>query len=138
MTLVEAPYSAAYQLPVRVCVFQNGRITDVDAFQSAQTGDTTVNERPFGEVYPATAEHASAAPWYVNNEPVVFRGRHYARYGLPRTMSRDLVAVGAFRGVRVFVEPGADPTLPEVVYLPVSPDCQFQLYYTERGEPVRG
>lgn len=126
---------------VTPCVVRNGRMEEVSADYDAATGDTTVNGRPVREVYPATAEHAAAAPWFVNNEPIIFRDRRYVRYALPRTLGpAEVVPVGSYQGVTVFAEPGLeDARVFEVLFLPVTPDCQFQSYQTgETGGAVRG
>ncbi|HEU4558940.1 MAG TPA: hypothetical protein VFS20_13865 [Longimicrobium sp.] len=124
---------------VTLCVVRNGRMEEVPA--DATTGDTIVNGRPVREAFPVTAEHAAAAPWFVNNEPITFRGRRYVRYALPRTLGpADVVPVGTYQGVTVFAEPGfEDARVFEVLFLPVTPDCQFQAYQTgETGGAVRG
>lgn len=126
--------------PLRICVVENGRMTMTPIEYDLATGDTTVNGRPFREAYPVTAEHAAGAQWYVNREPITFRGRRYVMYGLPRVLSpMDIVPVDTYRGVTVFAEPSGERTGFDVLYLSVTPDCQFQPYQTgETGGAVRG
>ncbi|HEU4558941.1 MAG TPA: hypothetical protein VFS20_13870 [Longimicrobium sp.] len=104
------------------------------------TGDTTVNGRLFREVYPITAEYAALAPWNAADEPIVFRGQWYRRYALPRVIGHtEIVPIDVFQGVTVFAEPGASTRHPEVIYLPFTPDCQFQPYeIAEIAGAVRG
>jgi len=126
--------------PLTMCVVKDGRMTIIFPGYVPSSGDTTVNGRPWREAYPLTGEYAAEAPWYVGNEPIVVAGRRYVKYGLPRTLSpTDVVAVGTYRGVTMFAEPAADRDHPEVVYLPVHQQCEFQPYQIgEIGGAVRG
>lgn len=111
------------------CVVQNGRMVVVHFDYYPATGDSTVNGRPFREVYPVTAEHAASAQWYANNEPIMFARRQWVKYGLPRVLgTSDVVPAGNYRGVTVFVEAGTDPARPEYLYVVVNPRCEFQTY----------
>lgn len=125
---------------ITACVVRNGRMEMTPAHFYPVTGDTTVNGRPFRDVFPVTAEHASSAAWYVDNEPVPFDRVRFVKYGLPRALApADLVPVGTYRGVALFTLAGSDPAHPEVIYVPVNSWCEFQPYQGHRfsGE-VRG
>lgn len=126
--------------PVSVCLVRDGRIETVVADYNPATGDSTVGGRPVREAYPVTDQFAAARPWFVNDEPIVYAGWRYVKYGLPRSMvPGDLVAVGTAGGVTVFAEPGASRSPLEVMYLPVSPYCEFQPYTgPETAHAVRG
>jgi len=128
------------QLDLSVCLVQNGRIGMVVVDYNPVTGDSTLNGRRFDEVYPVTEEFAAAKPWYVNNQPIIFHGWRYIKYGLPRQLSAgDVVPAGVIGGVTAFVEPGMDRARPELLYLPVNPYCEFQTYEgPEVGHAVRG
>jgi len=123
-----------------VCVVQGGQISNVEGQYNPATGDTTVNGRRLGEAYPAGAEYASSATWFIDSEPVTFGGRRYVKYGLPRVLGATEVAnVGSYQGVAVFAEGTADRMRPEVIYLPVRPGCEFQPYQVEvKAGAVRG
>ena len=125
--------------PPMVCVVQGGRIFTVEAQYRSATSDSVVNGRPLHEVYPVTAEHAATARWYHANEPVVFAGHRYIKYGLPRVLSPgDVVLAGNVQGVSAFAEPSAGRP-PDVIYLPVDAGCMFQPYeVSEAGAAVRG
>jgi len=83
---------------------------------------------------------AAGADWYVNSQPVVFNGRRYVKYGLPRVLgSGDVVNVGTFQGLPVFAEPSGDRMRPEVLYVSVGTACEFQPYQVEtKAGAVRG
>jgi hypothetical protein len=109
-----------------VCVISNGALTDVAAQRDPASGDTTVAGQPFTAALPR-GESAAAAPWFVADEPVVFGGRRYVKFGLPRVLSAgDVTRVGEFRGVGVFAEPGVRRI--EVIYLPTGAGCELQPY----------
>lgn len=118
-----------------VCVVLNGRMTVVDTYSGVVP---TIEGRSWSEAFPDSAKAASA-PWYVNNEPIVFGGHRYVRYGLIRSFGTEqLVTAGRYRGVPVFAEPNAGVP-PEVIYVPESEFCFFQPYQrAEAGAAVRG
>lgn len=77
---------------------------------------------------------AQGESWYRNNEIIEFNGKKYSKYGLPRVLSADLVEVaGKYRKTDVYVEAGTKGVA-EVLYIPVSKDCQFQPYQMEIPE----
>jgi len=124
---------------IRVCVVQNGALTEVEAMYNTATGDTmTTTGQRFSEAYPAGAQYAGGATWYVNNEPVTFNGRRYVKYGLPRVLGTTEVGrAGEYQGVSVFSEGGSMSA--DVIYIPVRPGCEFQPYQTEvKTGGVRG
>jgi hypothetical protein len=125
---------------ITACVVRNGRMEMTPAHFYPVNGDTTVNGRPFRDVYPVTAEHAASADWYVNNEPVRLGHRRFVKYGLPRTLApTDLIPAGSFRGVTLFTSVGNDPADPDVIYVPVNSWCEFQPYQGHRSSgEVRG
>ena len=125
---------------ITACVVRNGRMEMTPAHFYPVNGDTTVNGRPFRDVYPVTAEDAASAAWYVDDEPVPFAGRRFVKYGLPRALApTDLVPAGTYRGVALFTSAGSDPADPDVIYLPVNPWCEFQPYQGHRSSgQVRG
>jgi hypothetical protein len=134
----EAPEPAAAPRieEIRVCVISNGAVVRVPAQRNVATGDTTVAGEPFTAALPS-GESAAAAAWFVADEPVVFAGRRFVKFGLPRVLDAGQVTrAGEFRGVGVFVAPGERV---DVVYLPTGAGCEFQPYDLEAkvGE-VRG
>ena len=104
------------------------------------TGDSVYQGRRFHDAFPVDSSFAASARWYHDYEPIVFNGRRYIIYGLPRALPPgDVVARGEYRGVTVFTEPMASRPSPEVLYLPVRPTCEFQPYEQgETGGAVRG
>ncbi len=132
-----APAAPSMQ-QIQVCVVQDGGVASVMAMYNPAAGDTTVNGQPFATAYPAGAQYAANATWFINNEPVTFQGRRFVKYGLPRVLGvSEVTRVGDFGGVPVFAEAGQ--TRPDVVYLPVRPGCEFQPYQTEiKTGGVRG
>ncbi|CAA9359257.1 MAG: hypothetical protein AVDCRST_MAG68-4291 [uncultured Gemmatimonadetes bacterium] len=132
-----APVAPAMQ-QIQVCVVQDGTVTNVTAMYNPAAGDTTVNGQPFATAFPAGAQYAANATWFINNEPVMFQNRRFVKYGLPRVLGvNEVTRVGDFMGVPVFAEAGQ--TRPDVVYVPVRPGCEFQPYQTEvKTGGVRG
>jgi hypothetical protein len=124
---------------IRVCVVENGMLTEIAVQYDATTGDSTVAGRPFREAHPAGAGYAGGAPWYIGNEPVVIGGVRYLKYGLPRVVgTSDVTSGGTYMGVPVFTERGPAGT-PDVIYLPVRPGCEVQPYQREQEvRRVRG
>ena len=124
---------------LRVCVIQDGALTEVEAQYDPATGDTTVGGVRFSERFPATTGYAANATWFINNEPITFNGRQYAKYGLPRVLGvTEVNRIGEYQGVSVFAETGATGS-PDVIYLPVRPGCEFQPYqYEVKTGGVRG
>ena len=120
------PPAVVERATTSVCVVQDGRLTTIQVME----GDSP----PAGEGY------AGSATWFINNEPVVFMGRRYVKYGLPRVLgTTDVHGVGTVNGVSVFAEHTANAEHPEVIYVPVRPGCEFQPYqYEVKAGGVRG
>ena len=119
---------AAAPTPVRLCVVSGGQLTEIQATYDPERADTLVDGRPVAMAHPSDAlPYAAAAPWYINNEPILVGGNRFVKYGLPRRLpAGELRPAGEFRGVPIFVEAGT--TTPEVYYVPVRPGCEFQPY----------
>ncbi|HEX8211993.1 MAG TPA: hypothetical protein VF584_17585 [Longimicrobium sp.] len=133
-----APEPVTPQLEqIQVCVISNGTLANVAAQRDPLSGDTTVAGQPFTAALPQ-GESAAAAPWFVADEPVVFEGRRFVKFGLPRLLrAGDVTRVGEFRGVGVFAEPNVRRT--EVIYLPTGSGCELQPYQLEvKVGAVRG
>ena len=133
----QAPEPAAPRIEeIQVCVISNGAVVRVPAQRNLATGDTIVAGQPFTAALPS-AESAAAAPWFLADEPVVFGGRRFVKFGLPRVLDAGQVTrAGEFRGVGVFVAPGERV---DVVYLPTGAGCEFQPYELEaKVGAVRG
>lgn len=126
-------------LDVQVCVVDEQGIRDVSARYSLTTGDTLVDGRPFSEAYPTTAPYAAGAEWYVNNEPFK-RGRYgYVKYALPRVVRpHEIVRAGEYAGVMTFKEPAEPEDPPLVLFVPVRPGCEFQMYQRDLVAPEFG
>ena len=81
------------------------------------------------------AVYVGQSTWFINNTPVVYRGRKYTKYGLPRALqSTDVVAVGRYKKAGVFAEPKSKKT-PEIIYLLVREGCEFQPYQINPAAP---
>lgn len=126
---------------IRMGVVQNGSLREVRVRYNTQTGDTTMDGRPFSQVFPPDAPgYAAAAPWMVLNEPISFRGYRYIKYGLPRVFGvREVERAGEYHGTPLFTEAGTGDRLPALLLVPVRPGCEFQTYQTSfEGNAVRG
>jgi hypothetical protein len=132
------PQPVDQMVDVRVCVVQDGNLTEVTARYNQTRGDTTYNGQPFSTAFPATTGYAANAGWYINNEAITFNNRRYVKYGLPRVLGvTEVSRAGEFQGVSVFSEGGNMNA--EVIYIPVRPGCEFQPYQTEiKTGGVRG
>jgi hypothetical protein len=81
-----------------------------------------------------TARVAAGAQWYESNEPITFAGYRLVKYGLPRQLQEsDLERWGTLNGVDVYGERGSNPSIIEVVYLPVDRAGSFHAYQNEMG-----
>jgi hypothetical protein len=123
---------------LQICVVQDGSLANVSAMYNPATNDTTLNGQPFAMAHPMGAQYAGNASWYINNEPVMFQGRRFVKYGLARVLGvSEVTRVGDHMGVPVFAEMGQ--SRPDVIYLPVRPGCEFQPYQVEtKTGSVRG
>jgi hypothetical protein len=111
---------------ITICVVENGALRLVRVRYNTASGDTsTMDDLPFSSVHRLTAEYASVAGWYVNNEPIPFRGHRYLKYGLPRVLGiNEIERAGEWDGVPIFIEAGDTASVP-VLYLPTRPGCEF-------------
>jgi hypothetical protein len=114
---------------MEICVIQDGRLATAEVSVSP-TGDTTFNGQPISTAFANSSDHAIWATWFMANEPITYQHHSYIKYGLPRVLNiGDVDRAGAYRGVDVFVERGIAST--EVLYLPLTPFCEFQPYQRE-------
>jgi hypothetical protein len=84
---------------------------------------------------------AAQETWFIRGDPIRVSGRRFAKYGLPRVLSRsDVAAYGYYADAAVFVEADGDEySAPEVIYVLVGPPrnsreegaCEFQPYQAE-------
>jgi hypothetical protein len=122
--------------PIRVCVVEAGELREVDAMVNPATGDTLVNQRRFGDVYPGTMGYAAGQDFYLRNEAITLNRVRYVRFGLTRIVpATALTRAGEYQGVPVFRDRNATGTA-EVLYVPVRTGCEFQTY--QREQAVRG
>lgn len=125
--------SHAQNTPIKICVVHKGELKEIDAIYTA-TGDTTVvvdgKTKFFREVY-GKGEYAGGKKWYINNESVVIGSVKYVKYGLPRILlAIEVTKAGVYKEVPYFKEAGFSG-IPEVIYVPVVPGCEFQPYIKE-------
>ncbi|HEX2081719.1 MAG TPA: hypothetical protein VHG08_28705 [Longimicrobium sp.] len=121
---------------ITICFVRNGQLREVPARYNLRIGELqTVDSLPITTLAPLTGEYASVAGWYVNREPIRFRGRPYARYGFPRVLAiPEITKVGEYRGVGVYAEAADTASAARVVYLPTRPGCEFQPYTAAANE----
>lgn len=136
-----SPVSPHMSNEIRICVLQSGNMREVSVHYNTRTGDTTVNGRPFDEVFPPEAPgYAAAAPWMILNEPIPFRGYRYIKYGQPRVFGGwEVERAGEYQGTPLFTEAGTGDRLPALLLVPLRRGCEFQTYQTSfEGNAVRG
>jgi hypothetical protein len=125
---------------ITVCVVDNGALREVSATYTPSTGDTTVNNRDFSDVYPTTVPtYASGATWYINNDSITVNGEEYVRFGVARVITppSQLTRVGEFQGTPIFGQTG-EAAPQQVLYVPLRPGCEFQPYQLREEIRVRG
>lgn len=124
-----APSHAPVNVPVRVCIVDDGELKEVLGSYSAATGDTLVAGRRLSEAH--TRDYAAGLPWFETNEPLGASSPRasYVKYGRPRSfVPGQLRRAGERHGVPVFAEAGSRQVPPSVLYVPVRPGCWFHPY----------
>jgi hypothetical protein len=129
---IKAQGSGTVWKPTNVCVLEKDKLSNVQAMYNTATGDTLLfreNKREvFRDFYSTDNSYARGYSWYINNETITLNGKSYVKYGLPRILyTTDVVKAGSYKGVTVFAEP-SKAVNPEVIYIPVRLDCEFQPY----------
>ena len=82
---------------------------------------------------PPDAQVAAGADWFVRGDPLPVYGYRLVKYGLPRRLKEaDVVRVATYRGVGLYMEPQVTG-IPQVVYVPVDREGNFQPYQNEIG-----
>ena len=135
----QPPPPPAPERATTVCLLSEGDLRNVAAIHFPLTGETVVavngERKPIAEVYPELDFLAAGAELADRDEPIEFGDREYLKFGLPRSVSpTEVTRAGAFQGVSVFHEVGADSP-PEVIYIPVAGGCTAQPF--QRQELVR-
>lgn len=93
----------------------------------------SVRSAPLALPLPADAAYAPGTRWYDDNEPIVIGDDRFVKYGYPRRMEAgSLRRIGAVQGVGVYMERDS-LRVPDVVFVPVSPDGMFQNYQNNIG-----
>jgi hypothetical protein len=122
-----------------VCVVRDGMMSNVSVQYNHATGDSLYQGLRFRDAFPVDSSFTAGARWFHDHQVIAFARRPYVKYGLPRALRPDdVVPRGTYRGVTVFAQPTASRSIPEFLYLPVHPNCEFQPYETEIGGAVRG
>jgi hypothetical protein len=112
---------------IEVCVVQGGELVRVRARYSTLTGDT-VFPTPDSSAA-GSGGYAAEKAWYDQNELITLQADRYLKLGIVREMRPgDLVRVGEYGGVPLFVDAGEPARPPEMVYVPVRTGCVFQPY----------
>jgi hypothetical protein len=76
---------------------------------------------------PPDSSYAANAEWYVRNEPIVFEGMTYVKYGLPRPLAdNEVERIASLGGVAIFAEAGMGGAT-EILYVLAGPG-QYQPY----------
>lgn len=138
MVLAVCAAAASAEAQVRqvtVCLVRDGELAqEVHSIDPTRLDTTWNHRRP-----PLRPGYAADQEWFINNEPFRFNGRGFVKYGLPRVVPfGTLKRVGVHQGVPLFAESDADDD-PLVLYVPLRPGCEFQLYQTEAiTRSVRG
>jgi len=127
---------------IKECVIQNGMLKDVELDYDPNTGDRSIVingvRKKLEDVYPKTGpEYAKGQSWYVNNDSIIFNGKPFKKYGLPRVLGlTEISKHSTYKGVRVYTEVGLTGIV-EVIYMPVQRGCEFQPYQISCGGSVQ-
>ena len=123
--------------PSEICLATGENVT----IYVTPQGDTLVGPRrvSVGELGPGVAfagEYASGRDWFVNDEPIPFEDRSYAKSGGEVGLDcANIMRVGEHMGVPLFANTGAQRPF-ETLYVPVRPGV-WQAYQTDLAA-VRG
>jgi hypothetical protein len=124
---------------INECVVANGELTTVQLDYNTGTGEKTImvngSRKKFDDLYPLEgAGYAATRTWYLNNEKITYKGRPYAKYGLPRVLGvSEVKKTGTKDDVNIYADPAGD-AIASVIYLPVRRGCEFQPYQLVCGE----
>lgn len=98
----------------------------------------------YGVALPDSLAHSFAGDrqWFTGNNPILFRGEKYFRFGMVRPSEilhdpatpNGLVLAGSYDGVPVFTD-REEGEPPRVVFVPVDEACQYLAYAT--AEEIR-
>ena len=130
------------ELALQLCVVLDEELRMVDAIFLPSSGDTVVvvdgRRRPFTERYPyQPSVYATESSWYGNDEPVIYEGNEYLRFGLSRIVKpEEMTRVGEYRGVSLYASVGE--ATPGTIYVPVAAGCEAQPYRMVQSLRPRG
>ncbi len=113
------------------CVQLHGKAVSVELNYNMETGAKSVTvkgkEVPFNLFYKTDSTYAKNQKWYLKDENIIFNGKKYGKFGLPRILEpTDVEKAGVYKKTTVFVEAGKKDG--EVIYVFVQPGCEFQPY----------
>ena len=112
---------------VRLCLFRGGELRE-----ESHVVDATRLDSVYARTRDPGPGYAAGERWYIDNGPIQFGRRRFVKYGLPRVMTMgELRRLGAYRGIGVYTEVAESVDDPLVLYVPVRPGCEFQVYSTE-------
>ena len=120
----------------KVCLIEKGELKTVEGSYDTQTGRHTVliNRVPthIDSLHINNPDYAATAKWYINNEKLEVKGKTFSKYGLPRVLGAiEVQKWTTYKGVCVYIEAGFTG-IPDVIYIPVRSQCEFQPYAVER------
>ena len=118
----------------KLCLIQKGVLGEIDAEQTID-GQVTAVINGKKEIYrkdspPDLLGYAAKLPWYVNNEPVLFKGFNFSKYGPIRTFgTTEIKKAGEYKSVGIYLEAGKSAVdSSTIIYIPVRIGCEWQPY----------
>ena len=121
-----------------ICLIYKGTLQTLEGEYSTATGKYSVvidgKQIHIDSLHQKGTDYAAAATWYINNETIEINKTKYKKFGLPRVLSAaEITKFTEYKGVGIYREsgmPGAKPAPgdPEVIYVPVKAQCEFQPY----------
>lgn len=119
---------------INECIIDGGVLKKIEIDYNSVDGERTIMvngvKKKFHDVYPPEGkEYAAKNKWYINNDPVSFKGKKFIKYGLPRILATDeIIRAGDIGNVGIYTEASVVVEEAEVIYIPVRAGCEFQPY----------
>ena len=118
----------------KLCLIEKGVLKEIDVEQTQDNHITAVingtTQGFWKNSPPDILGYAAAQPWYINNEPVTFKGFNFSKYGNVKSISMaELKKAGEYKSVGIYLEAGKSAIdSSTVLYIPVRIGCQWQPY----------
>lgn len=123
----------------RTCFIQADSLREITgtwtpAGWAVHRGGTLV---PMDSVAP-TARYANGMRWYREDQPIELRRGRYTRLGRPMVKHKaDLAPLEVYGGMPLFRAARDSSEVPDLIFAPTRPGCEFQAYRYEGPRQIR-